>query len=258
MMKNTISMNFMLFIGFLVMGYSVSTKFYHPTYAISGGSSLSIATTSNSIQSLNNGQRNILLILVDTLDPTKANLESIWLLTNLPPDATLHVFPIYPTGSETITKFEKQLPQSFKLDEQNDRLTIDQDTIGYLEDNNYWWSGYFIIDSNSLPKILDTYATGEDFGEIIYQDEFVSDMDGLKNDPQTVFAHQLALMQNICHRLSGIAQNSTSMRNILTDSNHLVSNLEPDQLEIELKKLIENRKNLNCTFPTLEISHVNK
>ena len=258
MMKNTINMNFMLFIGFLVIGYSVSTKFYRPTYAISGGSSLSIATTSNSIRSLNNGQRNILLFLVDTLDPTKANLESLWLLTNLPPDATLQVFPIYPTGSESVTEFEKQLLKSFKLDEENDRLTIDQHTIGYLEDNNYWWSGYFIIESDSLPETLDAYATGEDFGEIIYQDEFSSDRNGVKNDPTTEFNHQLALIQNTCHRLSGITQNSTSLRKILTDSNHLVSNLDPDRLEIELKKLIVNRKNLNCTFPTLEISQVNK
>jgi hypothetical protein len=257
-MKNPITMNFMLFISFLMIGYSVSTKFYHPSYAFSSGSSLSISTNSNSIQALKNGQHNFMLILVDTLDPYKANLESLWLITNLPPDATLQVFPIYPTGSESITAFENQLLHSFKLDNKNDSLTIDQATIKFLEENNYWWSGYFIIESDSLSIMLDTLTPTLDFGEIAVKDEYVSDQHGEENDPQNMFSYQLAQMQTICNRLSEISQNPTSISDILTNSKKLATNLEPAQLEIELKKLISTKQQLNCTFPTLEISQINK
>lgn len=257
-MKNPITMNFILFISFLIIGYSVSTKFYHPSYAFSSGSSLSISTNSNSIQSLKNGQHTFMLILVDTLDPDTANLESIWLITNLPPEATLQVFPIYPTSSGSITAFEDQLLHCFKLDNKNDRLTIDQITIKFLEENNYWWSGYFIIESDSLSEILDTLTPTLDFGVITVKDEYVSDQHGKENDPQNIFSYQLAQMQTICNRLSEISQTSSSISDILTNRKNLATNLEPAQLETELKKLISTKQQLNCTFPTLEISQINK
>ena len=84
MMKNTFTMNFVLFISFLVVGYAVSKKFYHPTYAIANAPGFSISTNSNSVQVMKNGQQSYLLMFVDKLDPDQAQLESLWLVTNLP------------------------------------------------------------------------------------------------------------------------------------------------------------------------------
>jgi hypothetical protein len=157
-----------------------------------------------------------------------------------------------------MSAFENQLLQSFKLDRKNDRLTIDQETINLLKANNYWWSGYFIIESKSLPVILDTLFPFENAGEVADNHPFISDLDGVKNDTQNGFSNQLLQMQNICNRLSGITQNPASIGDVLTNSNLLVTDLEPDQFEIELNKFLLTKQNLNCTFPTLEISQTNK
>ncbi len=148
--------------------------------------------------------------------------------------------------------------QSFNLDRKNDRLTIDQEMINLLKANNYWWSGYFIIKSKSLPVILDTLIASENDGELADHQQFISDLDGVKNDPQNGFSYQLLQMQNICNRLSGLNQNPVSIGDMLTNSNLLVTDLEPDQFEIEWNKLLSNKQYLNCTFPTLEISQTNQ
>gem|GEM_PF-5107845 len=258
MMKNIFTMNFVLFISFLVVGYAVSTKFYHPNSAYANAPGLSISTDPNSIQVMKNGQQSFLLMFVDKLDPDLAHLESLWLVTNLPPAASLQVFPIYPTARESITTFEIHLLQSFKLDRKNEHLTIDQETINFLKANNYWWSGYFIIESNSLPLILDTLIPFDDNGEVANNHQFIRDPDGVINDTHNGFSNQLLRMQNICNRLSGLTQNPASIGDILTSSDLLVTDLEPGQFEVEWNKFLTAKQNLNCTFPTLEISQTNQ
>src|SRR4030043_1883971 len=173
-MKNPITMNFLLFIGFLVIGYSVSTRFYNPKYgALSNPSSVSLTKTVNSIPSLDNGQRTILLIGVNTLDPFKAKLESLWLVTNLPPDTTLQFLPIIKTGNETNSDFEGRLYSSFKLDKKNGNLTLSQDFIDLLKKNNYWWSGYFVIDHFAVVGMINSVGNSEDNEKAISGDPSV-------------------------------------------------------------------------------------
>jgi hypothetical protein len=116
-MINRTFLSLIIFIGFLAIGFSVSTRFCHPN-----GSNLSnpvSSTTNNSshtIRSMNNGQRSLLLIGVDTLRTSQPDLASLWLVTYLPPDSTFHLLPIFPAGKGDLSDFERQLSRSFRMD----------------------------------------------------------------------------------------------------------------------------------------------
>jgi hypothetical protein len=257
MMKNPITLNFLLFIGFLVIGYSVSTKFYHSDFGeISNASILMTTGGSKSIQSLNNGQRNILLIGVNTINASEAQLESLWLVTNLSSDSILRMLPIFPSGNETISDFEYNLYRSFKLEKQNGNLALDQQFIRVLEENNYWWSGYFVIDHVAMKKFMNLLGKADDNGEIIYRVQLIEEIPEAIEDPKKAFSIQLAIMQIACQRLAGLSQNPDLSQVIMLSPTHLLTDLDLYQFRTEWKKLFSDEHNPNCMFPTLEQSWI--
>jgi len=254
-MRNPIIMNFLLFIGFLVLGYSVSTRFYQSDYDdLFNSSGLVVTTSSYSIQSLNNGQRNILLIGVNTIDINKAQLESLWLVTYLPTDSNIQMLPIFPSGNGAVSDFENHLLRSFKLDNMNGNPILDQDFIKLLKNNNFWWSGYIVIDHVAAMEILSILGKVNENGEIISGDQLNNEHSEVIDNPQKAFAIQLALMQTACHGLSGLSPNPDLQQLLLLSPTHLITDLDLNQLLLEWKTLLLNQQIPNCKFPTLEIS----
>jgi hypothetical protein len=254
-MRNPIIMNFSLFIGFLIIGYSVSTRFYQPDNdGFSNSYSLTETRTINSIQSLNNGQRNILLIGVNTMDITKAQLEGVWLVTYLPDNSYLKMLPISPSGNGTVSDFEDHLVRSFNLDNKNGDPILDQDFLKLLKENNFWWSGYIVIDHVAAMKILNILGEADEYGEIISGDQINHKNPEVIDNPQKAFAIQIAFMQAACHGLSGLTLNPDLQQIILLSPTHLISDLNLNQLLLEWKSILLNQQMPNCKFPTLEIS----
>ena len=254
-MKNPITMNFLLFIGFLVIGYSVSTRFYNPKYgALSNPFSVSLTKNVNSIPSLDNGQRTILLIGVNSLDPVKAELENLWLVTNLPPDTTLQFLPIIKTGKETNSDFEDRLYSSFKLDKKNGNLILSQDFIDLLKVNNYWWSGYFVIDHFAVEGMFNSLVKAAVNGEVISADHSDIEIPESINNPQNTYSIELTLLQTTCQRLSRISHTPDMFNMFFLDPKHLLTDLDRNEIVIEWNAFLSNGHSPNCNFPTLEIA----
>jgi len=256
-MRNPIIMNFLLFISFLVIGYSVSTRFYQSDYdGVSNSYSLMATRSSNSIQSFNNGQRNILLIGVNNIDITKAHLVSLWLVTNLSHDSNLQMFPIFPSGNETISDFENHLLRSFKLDNLNGNQILGQDFIKLLKENNFWWSGYIVIDHVAAMEILNILGEADENGEIISGNQRNHEIPEVSDNPQKAFAIQLAHIRTACQGLSGLSPNPDLQQLLLLSPTHLITDLDLNQLLLEWNILLRNQQTPNCKFPTLEISRI--
>jgi len=256
-MRNPIIMNFLLFIGFLVIGYSVSTRFYQSDYDdLSNSYSLGVTRSSNSIQSLNNGQRNILLIGVNTIDINRAQLESLWLVTNLPPNSNLQMLPIFPPGDGVVTDFENHLLRSFKLDNKNGNPILNMDFIKILKKNNFWWSGYIVIDHVAAMEILNILGTANENEEIIPGDHLNQEHSDVIDNPQKAFTIQLALMQTACHGLSRLSPIPDLQQLLILRPAHLITDLDLNQLLLEWKTLLLNQQMPNCKFPTLEIPRI--
>jgi hypothetical protein len=255
--KNTITLNFILFISFLVVGYSVSTKFYHSDYiGLSKASSLMITSSSNSIKSLNNGQRNILLIGVNSIGTSETQLESIWLVTYLPSDPTLRMFPVFPAGNETFSDFENQLYQSFDLDNTNDGLVLGQEFNKVLENNNFWWSGYFILDHVAMTEVLNLFKETAVKGEISSKKQLIQEIPQAIDDPRKAFSIQLAIMQTACKKLSGLTQNPDWSLVTPLIPTHILTDMDFHQFMLEWEASFSSGQSPTCRFPTLELSGI--
>ena len=258
-MKNHSLLNFLVFTCFLVVGYSVSTRFYQPEYGIFP-STLRLVTTSgqNSIATMNNGQRSILLISSTSIDTINPHLESIWLATYFPSDTTVRLLPIYPAGDTPVTDFEKQLNHSFGLNKKDATVQLDPDFIKLMEDKNYWWSGFFIFDKVALTQILNFLGGVELNGEKLSAEQALSEIPMVLDNPHQAFSSQLAILQSACHKLIRTNQVPDISHAISLLPGHIYTSLDIDQLQAELNNLYTSQHYLSCRFPTLEITRVER
>lgn len=251
-MRNSVSLSFLLFIFFMVAGYSVSTLFNHSDHDVfSNERSFAIAKSSDSIQAMNNGQRNILLIGVDTLEANEARLTSLWLVTYLPTEPTLNIFPISPAGDKDTTSFEAKLNRSFNLYLRNDILVPSQSFVKTLERNNYWWSGYIIFDTVALSKLQYFLANEENKSNQSLMGVFT----GI-NDPQNSYSTQLAIFKSACQKYAELSHNPdwSSFNSLIP--NHVLTDMDLQPLILEWDTLLSSRHNPNCRFPILQLSQL--
>jgi hypothetical protein len=257
-MRNPVITNFLLFIGFLVVGYSISTRFYTSDYSgLSNTYYIRLTRSSNSIQTLDNGQRNILLIGVNSIDITKARLESIWLLTSLPQTSTIQMFPIYPSKNSTVSDFEKHLLLSFKLENNSGKPVLDQDLINFLKENNFWWSGYIVFDHVAGDQFLNLLSEGDQNGYTNLKHQINEDYSEATFSHQKAFELQLSLMRTVCHGLSGLSPNSDLEKVFLFSPAHLFSDMDLNEVFLEWSNEIQDNKIPKCLFPTQVNTQVN-
>jgi hypothetical protein len=256
-MKNHSLLNFLVFTCFLVVGYSISTRFYQAEYGIFP-STLRLVTTEvqNSIETMNNGQRSILLISATSIDTSNPHLESIWLATYFTSDTTIRLLPIFPAGDNPISDFEKQLNHSFDLNKKNGTLVLDQDFTKLLEDNNYWWSGYFIFDEVALTQIFNLLGGIELNGKNLSGEQALNELPRVLDNPYEAFSSQLAILQSACRKFMEANQNPDMSQIISLLPDHIYTSLDFDQLQTELKTLYSSEHYLSCRFPTLEITRI--
>ena len=154
MMKNQSVLNLFFFTCFLVLGNFISTRIYHSGFNhISDVSRLITIKNTKPIQSLNNGQRIILLIGVNSIEAPKPQLESLWLVSYLPSDSTLHLLPIFPSRNGGFSDFEEKLYRSFDITGLSGN-SLSENFKNILKENNFWWSGYIIYDHTVLDGII--------------------------------------------------------------------------------------------------------
>jgi len=258
-MKNHSLLNFLVFTCFLVVGYSVSTRFYQAEYGIFP-SNIRLVTTGgqNSVETMNNGQRSILLITATSVDTLNPHLESIWLATYFTSATTIRLLPIFPTGENPISDFEKQLNHSFSLNKNDGTLVLDQDFIKLLEDKNYWWSGYFIFDEVALTQIFNLLGGVELNGKNLSGEQALNEIPMVLDNPQEAFSSQVAILQSACHKFMQTNPDLDTSEIISLLANHIFTSLDFNQLQTELKTLYSSEHYLSCRFPTLEITRIGR
>jgi hypothetical protein len=256
-MKNHSLLNFLVFTCFLVFGYSVSRGFYQPEYGLLHNTIRPVTTGSqNTIETLNNGQRSFLLIGTTALATSNPHLESIWLATYFSSDTTIRLLPIFPTGDNPISDFEKQLNLSFGLNKKTGNLVLDQDFTKLLENNNYWWSGYFIFDEVALTTIINLLGGIERNGNTLTGEQAVKELPEVLENPQDAFSSQIAILQSVCRKFSGSGPSPDMSQIISLFPNHIFTSLDSNQLHTEMETLYSSGNYLTCRFPTLEISRI--
>jgi len=256
-MKNHSLLNFIIFTFSLVIGYSFSTRFYQSDFGILPSTMRLVASDNqNSIETMKNGQRSILLISAASIKPSNPKLESIWLATYFSSDTTIRLLPIFPTGNQSISDFERQVEQSFDLNKKNDKLVLDQEFINVLENNNYWWSGYVIFDEVALTKIFNLMGGIDLNGKTLSGEQALDELSKMVDSPQEALSAQIAILQSVCHNFFEISPNLDKSQIISLFPNHIFTDLDSTQLQSEMQSLYSSEHNPTCKFPMLEISRI--
>ncbi len=256
-MKSHSVINFLIFTCFLVIGYTFSLRFYQPgEVKILSTVKIVAAESHGSIQSLDNGQRSLLLISASRLDALDPKLEGVWLATYLPAGSNVQLFPIFPRGDESLSVFERELESSFLINSQGSAKVIDQGFFSVLEKNNYWWSGYFLFDEVSLIGLVNQFGGVDLNGKSLSGEQTIGELHTAWDTPRAAYSAQIALLQSLCHELSlaNAKINLLQVQAMIPD--HLLTDLDSDQLQAEYYALNSNNHNPTCRFPTLEVSRI--
>jgi hypothetical protein len=253
MMKNQTILNLFFFTCFLVVGNFLSTRIYHSGYnQITDASRLLTIKNIKPIQTLNNGQQIILLIGVDSLAAAKPKLESLWLVSYLPSDATLHLLPIFPSRNGIFSDFEKKLNRAFDITAISGN-SLSADFRNILKENNFWWSGYIIYDHASLMELFKDFNKENIDKQILSIDQAIQALSGVNDDPEKAFSAQFAIIQTSCQKMSEVSQISDWSPVISLITDHVVTDLDNSQFFQEWEVKLSSPQNLDCRFPTMEI-----
>lgn len=205
---------------------------------------------------MSNGQRSLLLISTSSLNSTNPNLESIWLATYFPSDTNIRLLPIFPSGDPTISEWESHLVNSFKMNKENGRLAVNQDFLAVLQAENYWWSGYFVLDEVAMAGLFDLLGGIEMNGQTLSGEQVFSELPSAMEHPDDAYYYQLAILQSACKHISQIATNPDLSQLNLLLPRHMITDLEPNQISIEVQSLLTSERQPTCKFPLFEKSQI--
>ena len=256
-MKNHFLSCFLIFICSLVVGYAFSIKLYHLNINIlSVNISPGTNSSSKSIPTLGDGQRNILLVTTTSVNTLKPKLQGIWLVTYLPTDSNIRLLPIYPADDSNLSALDEQLNTAFGLHTENGSFDLDQDFTDLLKRENFWWSGYLIFDDVALTKIINLLGGIQMNGQTFSREQVMTDLHASIENPNAAYDTEVAILQSACHRISSIDPNPDISQFLFSNARHLLSDLDPSQLRSEIEFLFQNGHRPICRFPTLEISQM--
>ena len=254
-MKNYSLLYFGIFICALVVGYAFSARFYPSDFNwLSGSLRVVKASNDQTIATMSNGQRSLLLISASSLTGQNPDLESIWLATYFPSESNLRLLPIFPAGDQAPSAMGSQLVHSFNLEKVGGRLAVSEDFLNVLTTENYWWSGYIVLDDVALAAVFNLLGGIEMKGQSFSGEQVLRDSPSPLDHPAEAYSYQIAILQSACTHLSQMITEADLTQLKLILPRHMLTDLEPDQLKMEIQSLLASDRQPACKFPLLEKS----
>lgn len=192
-------------------------------------------------------QTSVLLINVDRLDIPSPTLEAAWLLLVLPPQSKISLIPIYPVSSKS--PHDQLIPPGTVISSTN-LNTGDNSLVKALRDRNIMWKQYIILDQTGFIELANQ-IDGDNIGRGWINKEIVNLSFSTSDDnPDTALPRQAYIYQQLCLNLSSIS--ILSKLNILFNSDHVITDITPDQLLAVWNIYRDSSEFLNCKFPTMD------
>jgi hypothetical protein len=178
-----------------------------------------------------NGQRNLVLLLVDQLSGQQPQLEGIWLLITLPQSSTLTLVPVYPGHIHKT----QSIQESFVMTEGNQPGPEFLDVLT----EQFLWDDFLVIDREGISSALNTLdRTGIEASTAF---------------PQLSLEEQTSLLQSMCEHLSRFENRNDF--NIWFDqvSPHFSTKISWDNFPLNTWGTEGIEDKLGCEFPTLNL-----
>lgn len=211
-----------------------------------------------------NGQKNLLLVVVDRLQDPEPSLEGAWMLIYAPSGLRVTFMPVYPAASSLSRSLEKE----FRLAENQVLADSFQQA---LRAQGLWWDHYLLVDYATLAALVEL-SGGIEIGEGLGSGPGSSPGDGpgsgrsdgrqvvsllpiARQNPQTAQELQARIALGICQRFAITLHQASpeAIVELLIDGASLRaarSDLTPADLQASWTSL-RNAGGIDCEFPTL-------
>jgi hypothetical protein len=239
--------NVLIFATCLIWGFKLGSRL--PITGSKEAAEKQVMSQQLLIPTLNNGQRNILLISVDSINKASAKLQGIWLVTYYTTSSTINLWPVYPTTNNGEVYYDNDLVKAFHLTFDADTPRIDPKFIRALEAKKFWWSGYLIFDEYATTEVLNL------LNEVPDRAQSSTDLRGISNpllvglNVQSSFQQQMSWLDVSCRTL--LSQNNhpvwDKFLSLIPD--HISSDLDTSLILSEWQLLTDNPGVLTCKFP---------
>ncbi len=198
------------------------------------------------------GQRNVLVILVDSLSTSEARLEGLWLVGKLASNPRLVFFPIFPATSDGD-------PQGW-----SGKFSLDVDGkpshsfVQNLQAKNIYWDNYVVIDHTSLAELIELSGRIDWDGKQLSGPDVVAKMPLAKLEPKAALQAQAFIAQELCHNTAALMQSADPalLWGLLT--HRMRSDLDLTSIQSASNDFTSIVGGPSCEFPTFqEISLLN-
>ncbi len=145
-------------------------------------------------------QRNILVILVDSLSASDPRLEGLWLVGKLSSSPHLVFFPIFPSSRDGVTE-----PWSGAFGLDSDGLP----SVAFVENlkaRNLQWDNYLVVDHASLADLIELTGRIAWNGQQLSGQDVVAKMPLAQLEPQAALQSQAFVAQELCRNTASLMQ----------------------------------------------------
>lgn len=205
-------------------------------------------------------QRNLLLIGIDNLDDHSPSLMSVWLILYIPDLPHIIWMPIYPgieqsqQGVQVVSNAD--LAEAFQLDRDS---APSQEFLRALEGEGMRWDNYAIIDQTAAIDLIDALggieiaATESTALQKMSGEEAFAGLLSTSDDLQATLLSQAQLIHQLCRISSRYSINQQIGQIIVDFSNHLNTDIDPEQLISDLQTMRMHNGGYVCEFPSLAL-----
>lgn len=247
-MTRTLTMLLILLLCLALMGLTAFTWAVHGLPARPRESGVMLVHTPAYLNRPENGQQNLLLVLVDELQDREPDLLGAWMLIYAPSGLKVTFMPIYPAETKAGADLEQTIRQPL-----GEGLSVDFQRA--LKAHGLWWDRYLIVDQNILAALVDM-SGGIDLGSGRSDGIQVADLLPIADqDAQTAVELQARIARGICERFPAMLQivSVDSMLKMLSgDAGPALetTDLDPQELLASWNRIRE-ASHFACEFPTL-------
>jgi hypothetical protein len=210
-----------------------------------------VKATPSPLPSMPDGERIVLIAGTDNNNSSQPRLESLWLLTYYLDSQPIHFLPIYPSGRDTPTEFEKQLLDSFYLEYKNGISVVNSEFLSLLTENNYWLSGYILFDTYAAAQMINLIGGIPSDHGIYSGEQLLATIPTSFSQQHEAYPQQAILLGQTCLTLSQLSASPNWHAALTLFPEHIVTDLQPLGLITELNILSANPAQIRCEFPFL-------
>jgi len=191
-------------------------------------------------------QRNILVILVDSLSASSPRLEGIWLVGKLSTNPHLVFFPIFPAAGEGEVE---GWPGEFALEADGQPAAV---FLENLRVKNIHWDNYLLVDHPSLADLIELSGRIDWNGQQLSGPDVVAKMPLVQLEPRAALQAQAFVAQELCHNTALLMQSADPalLWGLLTHRMH--SDLELASVQAARNDFALIVGGPTCEFPTFQ------